>query len=223
MAGDPLKKVQSGDQLRIPAEAYNAFIDAVRATRGQQALGAEADSLVRQTTLAKVRNLTGSDRERFAIIGLSQPIVMPSVNESEFLRQPTFDAVIPAGGYEGRFGVLLEPVPAGKIGMAAIAGFVPVRMLVNPTAIYDHAEMLSGTTYMVQNVPHGSARVVWIDPFGGPVRWAMVRLDDGDREAVVFITSNMPGADGLYPGIVQRYVAGVWVTQYACKVKDLNA
>lgn len=42
MAGDPLKKVQAGDRLNIPAEAYNAFIDAARASRSQQLLGADA-------------------------------------------------------------------------------------------------------------------------------------------------------------------------------------
>src|SRR3989304_3836388 len=83
MAGDPLKKVQAGERLNIPAEAYNAFIDAARAARGQQALGADPDAFARQTTLAKVRNLTGSNRGRFSIEGLSQPIVLPADNEAE--------------------------------------------------------------------------------------------------------------------------------------------
>jgi len=30
MPGDPLKKVQAGQRLEVPAEAWNAFLDAVR-------------------------------------------------------------------------------------------------------------------------------------------------------------------------------------------------
>ena len=135
MAGDPLKKVQAGERLEIHAEAYNAFIDAVRATRGQQALGADADKFARHTTLAKVRNLTGANLTRFSVVGLSQPIVPPTENEAEFLRQTTFDAVTPAAGYEHRFAILLEPLAPGKIGVAAVAGVVPVH--VHFTA-YDH-------------------------------------------------------------------------------------
>jgi hypothetical protein len=223
MAGDPLKKVQPGDQLRIPAEAYNAFVDAVRFTRSQQTLGTNAEQFARQTTLAKVRNQTGGSLERFSILGLSQPIVAPSQNEAEFLRQPTFDGVVPTSGYEGRFGVLLEPLAASKIGVAAVAGVVPVRLAVNPTTLYEHAEILVGTTYLLQNVPHGSARVLWIEPGEGFQRWAAIRLDDGDFEAHVFVTSNIADAAGMYPALVQRYVDGAWITLFPCKAVDINA
>ncbi len=222
MAGDPLKKVQSGEQLRIPAEAYNAFIDAARSVRSQQALGADAQQFARQTTLAKVRNVTGSNRERFAIVGLSQPIIAPADNEAEFLRQPTFDGVVPADGHEGRFGVLLEPIPVGKIGVAAVAGVVPVRMLVSPGVLYDHAEILSSTTFLLRNVPHGSARILWIEPGDGFLRWAVIRLDDGDYEAHVFVTSNIADSGGFYPALVQRYTGGAWVTLFECKAIDIN-
>jgi hypothetical protein len=222
MAGDPLKKVQSGEQLRIPAEAYNAFIDAARSVRSQQALGGDAQEFARQTTLAKVRNATGASRERFAIVGLAQPIVAPADNEAEFLRQPTFEAVTPVDGYEGRFGVLLEPLGVGKIGVAAVAGVVPVRMLVAPGIQYDHAEILSGTTFLLHNVPHGSARVLWIEPGIGFLRWAVIRIDDGDYEAHVFVTSNIADSGGFYPAVVQRYMGGAWVTLFECKAIDIN-
>ena len=34
--GDAWKKVRAGQRLEIPAEAYNAFLDAARAERAQQ-------------------------------------------------------------------------------------------------------------------------------------------------------------------------------------------
>jgi len=42
MAGDTLKKVQPGDPLRIPAAAYNAFIDAVEKLKASDEAGAHA-------------------------------------------------------------------------------------------------------------------------------------------------------------------------------------
>jgi hypothetical protein len=222
MAGDPLKKVQSGEQLRIPAEAYNAFVDAVRSTRSQHTLGAEAQGALRQTTVAKVKNNTGANRERFSILALDAPIVAPSANEQEFLRQTTFSGVLPATGYEGRFGVLLEPLAPGKIGLAAVAGVMPVKLFLNGPVIYDHAEIWPGSSEVLHNVPHGSARLLWVEPSGGLVRWAVVRIDDGDYEAHVLVTSNIPDAGGMFPGLVQRYVGGGWVTLFPCKAMDIN-
>ena len=216
---DAFKKVTAGTKLEIPAVAYNAMLDAAESHRRQQVGGAEAIAGHRQSGIVKVRNTTAQQLPRFSIVGLGDPIVSPTDNLQEFTRQVALNATLPVG--EGRFGVLIEPLVAGAIGMAVVAGVVAVRLLVSGTN-YEFAQV-AGTHAYLTNVPHGSARVLWIEPIGGPVRWAVVRLDDGDFEAVVFITSNIPDGEGLYPGIVQRYVAGGWVSQYACKVKDLNA
>jgi hypothetical protein len=51
-----------------------------------------------------------------------------------------------------------------------------------------------------------------------------VRLDDGDYQAHVLITSNAPDGDGYYPGVVQRYDVDTktWQTLFECKVVDIN-
>lgn len=186
MAGDPLKKVQSGDRLNIPAEAYNAFIDAARATRGQQVLGADAQEFTRQTTLAKVRNLTGANRDRFSVVGLNQPIVLPADNAAEFLRQTTFDGVTPASGYEDRFGVLLEPLATNKIGLAAVAGVVPMRVHFTATN-HEYAAINSGDATKLKSAGSGWARILWHEDFPvGPdppnvTLWALVLLG-GERQ-----------------------------------------
>ena len=216
--GDAFKKVIAGAKLDIPAGAYNAFVDAATAYRQQQSQGAEAIPGHRQSGIVKVKNTTGSALSRFAVVGLGDPIVSPSDNAQEFARQVTFNAVLPT--FSGRYGMLVEPLDAGAIGMAVVAGVVAVKLQVSNT-LYAFADV-AGTHDYLTNVPHGSARVIWIEPGTGPIRWCIVRLDDGDFEAVVFITSNIPDGQGLYPGIVQRYVGGGWVNEYACKVKDIN-
>jgi hypothetical protein len=65
--------------------------------------------------------------------------------------------------------------------------------------------------------------VLWIEPGAGFQRWAVIRLDDSDFEAHVFVTSNMADASGMYPALVQRYVGGAWVTLFPCKAVDINA
>jgi hypothetical protein len=118
----------------------------------------------------------------------------------------------------------LEPLAAGKIGLAVIAGVAPVQLLVTPWQLYSHAEVIAGDVGKLRNVPHGSGRVLWVEPTGDTVRWAIVRLDDGDYQAHVLILSNVPDAEGYYPGEVQRYdvATQTWESLFACKVVDVN-
>jgi hypothetical protein len=84
--------------------------------------------------------------------------------------------VTPTAGDEGRFAVLLEPLANGKIGWAAVGGVVPVKLAVEGASLYDHAEISPGTCTELANVADGSAQVLWAEPTGGAVRWAVVRL-----------------------------------------------
>jgi hypothetical protein len=225
MAGDAFKKVQPGQRLEITAEAFNAFLDAARAAREHKQFGTEASQFFRQSGIVKVRNASGADRGRFAVLGLTEPIILPADNLSEFKRQVTFEGVVPVkNDHKGKFAVLLEPVADGKIGLAVVAGVVPVRLQVDPQQLYACAEIIDGSTQALVNQPHGSARVLWVEAAGSTERWAVVRLDDGDHEAHVLITGNVPDADGYYPGEVQRYDVDTktWQTLFPCKVLDIN-
>lgn len=216
---DAFKKVSAGTALDIPAVAYNAMLDAAVAHRKQQVQGAEAIPAIRNSGIVKVKNTSGGPLSRFQVVGLGDPIVSPTDNAQEFERQVTFNGVLPTS--EGRYGVLVEPLDENAVGSAVVAGVVAVRMAIGSTT-YEFAQV-AGTHDYLANVPHGSARVLWMEDGVAPVRWTVVRIDDGDFEAVVLITSNIPDEEGLYPGIVERYVGGSWISQYACKVKDLNS
>jgi hypothetical protein len=225
MAGDAFKKVQPGQRLEITAEAYNAFLDAARAVREHKQFGAEASQFFRQSGIVKVKNVSGSDQARFAVLGLNQPIVLPTANQNEFQRQVALEGTVPVQNlHQGRFAVLWEPIAAGQIGLATIAGVTPARLEVDPSRIYDYADILPGSTQKLRNLPHGAARVLWVEGAGSTERWAVVRLDDGDHQAHVLITGNVPDADGYYPGVVQRYDVDTktWQTLFPCKVLDIN-
>jgi hypothetical protein len=225
MAGDAFKKVQPGQRLEVTAEAFNAFLDAARAVREHKIFGTEATQFFRQSGIVKLKNASGADRSRFAVLGLSEPIILPADNLDEFKRQVTFEGTVPVKNvHKGKFAVLLEPIAAGKIGLAVIAGVAPVRLQVDPVQLYDCAEIIDGSTQALRNAPHGSARVLWVESSGSTERWAVVRLDDGDYQAHVLITKNVPEEDGYYLGEVQRYdvATKTWQTLFECKVLDIN-
>ncbi|XZE56643.1 hypothetical protein SH139x_002766 [Planctomycetaceae bacterium SH139] len=220
---DKFQPVTSGQPLRLPAATWNAMLDAARAHEQSKfdRKSGVTDGL-RQPTLAKVRNQTGQARNQFDVVGLIAPLVGPGDNFSEFQRQATFSAGLPVAG--GAVGILTEPLAAGAIGTAVVAGVIAARVAVSGT-VYDCAEPLTGTSNHLRSVPHGPFRVLWIEQNGLPLRWAMVRFDDSNQEEVVYITSNHPDEDGFYPGIVQRYdvSSGDWGNRFPCKVLDANA
>jgi hypothetical protein len=219
---DSFKKVQAGQSLEISATVWNALIDVTqRAKLSQHDRNDSSQPASRQANHALVRNLTGFDLARFAVIELGTPMITPSDNELEFKNRTSFSGLLPSAFTGARFGVTLAPIASGAIGTAAVAGIVPVRLAVG-TLPYACAAPIPGMG-ILQSVPHGPATVLWMESMGSP-RWAIIRFDPSNFEEIVYITSNSPDEDGFYPANVQRYdtVSRTWITQYACKVIDAN-
>jgi hypothetical protein len=225
MTGDPFRKVLPGEKITISAAAWNAMLDAARETDQGTLFGSDAPLKFRQTGIVKLQNATGEAQPRFAVLGLNEPIILPTANAEEFKRQVTFKAVKPdKNQHKGKFAVLLQPIGKDKIGIGVVAGVVLVRLAVDPNHHYDCAEIIDGQTNALRNVPAGSARVLWMENTSDPELWAVVRLDDGDFQAHVFILSNVPDEEGFYDGEVQRYdvATKTWQTLFPCKVVDIN-
>jgi hypothetical protein len=221
--GDQFRKVLPGDPLKIPAEAWNALVDLSQDQKNQRHdLLSQTEGSSRQTTLAKVRNQTGVDLDRFSIVALGTPIITPAANLTEFKRQVSFQGIVPGGGTGPRFGVLLEPLKNNLIGTAAVGGCVITRVSVG-TVAYAAAETIDGQNGYLRSVPHGPASVLWIES-SGAVRWAVIRFDDANYEEIVLITSNIPDGNGYYPGVVQKFdvVTKSWGSVFDCKVVDAN-
>ena len=221
--GDQFRKVQPGDPLKIPAEAWNALVDLTQAYKNQQHdLLSQTEGTVRQSNLAKVRNQTGVDLDRFSIVALGTPIITPSANLKEFKRQVSFQGLVPNAATGSQFGVLLEPLKNNMIGTAVVAGCVITRVSTGSTT-YSCAETISGQNSYLRNVPHGPASVLWIEA-SGSVRWAVIRFDEANYEEIVFITSNIPDINGYYPGTVQKFdpTTKTWSSVFDCKVVDAN-
>jgi hypothetical protein len=221
--GDQFRKVLPGDPLKIPAVAWNALVDLSQDQKNQRHDQlSQTEGTSRQTTLAKVRNQTGVDLDRFSIVALGAPIITPAANLTEFKRQVSFQGLVPGVGTGPRFAVLLEPLKNNLIGTAAIGGCVITRVSVGSVA-YSAAETIVGQNGYLRSVPHGPASVLWIESTG-EVRWAVIRFDDANYEEIVFITSNIPDGNGYYPGVVQKFDVATksWGSVFDCKVVDAN-
>ena len=177
--GDPLGKVQSGEKLRIPAAAYNAFVDtALDLRRRQQAVQQSSTTEARQTGIILVRNDSGADRGRFDVLGISGVVITPTDNPDAFKSKVALVGVSPTEAqHAGRFVVLLEPIVGGKIGQACAAGVTIARVDVVDT---DHkfADVSDGTAAQLKSVQGGAGAILWKES-GTGVKWAVVRIGAG--------------------------------------------
>jgi len=173
-----LRKVRSGDPLVIPAAAYNAFIDAALDFRQRTAhLGQGAQPSFSQASIVLVRNDSGSNQNRMAVLGVDAPIIDPSTNEEEFRNRVALACVTPEEGtHVGRFVVLAEPIANGKIGRAYAAGVCPVKIDVpDEENECRYAEIADGVTANLKVSMQGSATILW-RAGGTGVQWAVIRL-----------------------------------------------
>ena len=173
-----LRKVRSGDPLVIPAAAYNAFIDAAIDYRQRTAhLGQGAQPSFSQASIVLVRNDSGSNQNRMAVLGVEAPIIDPSANEEEFRNRVALSCITPAADtHEGKFVVLAEPIANGKIGRAYAAGVCPVKIDVpDEEHEWRYAEIADGVTANLKVGLQGSATILW-RAGGTGVQWAVIRL-----------------------------------------------
>lgn len=166
------KTVSAGDDLVIPAEDWNYMLAAARKMRERSEDVPPSGNLQYPFAVARVRNDSGADQDRFSVLGLSSPVISPTDNLTEFQARLSFSGVTPVGGaHEGKFGIILEPLASGAIGSILLAGACPVQMT---GADVGFAEISNSSNTLSANAA-GSAKVLWADS-GNSTRWAYVRF-----------------------------------------------
>lgn len=180
--GVDLKKVKSGDRLRIPAQTFNAFVDAARA-HGDSAHDVRRRGAVgRRTGDILIQNKTGGDLDEFSVVGLGDPIFEPTDDETTatFKAQVGFEGETPAtADHTGKFAIILEPLAADAIGPARVSGVCPVEIDITDTG-HTCADIDNAETGNLNSGVTGAAQILWAET-GTGVKWAVVRL--GSAEA----------------------------------------
>ena len=93
---ESLRKVRPGDPLAIPAATFNAFVDAAQDYRNRQhrqerPIPPAGDG----SGTIRVKNASGADRDRFAVLGLDVPVFTPTDNLEGFKNEPVLAGVVP--------------------------------------------------------------------------------------------------------------------------------
>ncbi|MEQ9616673.1 MAG: hypothetical protein RLN60_01420 [Phycisphaerales bacterium] len=189
---DALAKVRPGQPLRIPAAAYNAFVDAAKSSRGVRQDSAR-DAVREQTSaLTPVKNTSGATIPRFGVMGIDAPLFDPGDAPDGFKRHLALTGTTPTElDHLGKFVIALEPIPAGAIGMACGAGLCAAQVEFpapppgGEAPEPRFADVADGSTSNLKAGDQGAATILWREP-GEGVRWAIVRLGGFGVEPALF-------------------------------------
>lgn len=185
-----LKKVQPGDPLAVPAEAYNAFVETAEAYR--QRRFARTTRMTHGAPIAQygpldagtvlIRNDSGEPRDRFDVLGVDGVLIKPVDNEFEFWDRVRLRGGMPSTGHAGRFAILLEPAPQDTIVRACLLGLCQVRVYMADEG-HGFAELAVGQAGRLVSGTSGLAQLLWVEPAADrtdpDVAWTVVRLGGG--------------------------------------------
>lgn len=131
MGGSVMPKATPGAPWRPPAaDQQNAWDEAAdhykRAFQNSQP--GNQQFTPRDTNIIKIRNDSGAARDRFDVLAINGPLILPSANATSFLSQPAAKGIQPqvvADGttHVGSWAILLEPAKDGAIVKAAVGGY----------------------------------------------------------------------------------------------------
>ena len=209
-----MQKVKSGDPLKIPAAAYNSFIDAAR---DYQFRARNRQSAVKRPlppgNLAYIKNDTAVNCQRFNILGVNSVLTLPSDNLQAFKNGTVLNGIKPAklDHSGGRIAILNEPIPAGRIGRAYVSGVCPVQIDMISES-HRTAEVKEMQAEHLQSSDHGSLGILWAEP-GTGLKWSLVRFGagGGGSATAMFKLAEVSG-NPMSGYEVYDYWAGSWST-----------
>ncbi len=178
---DPFAKVEAGQPVKFNASVWNAMLEAANSQRGRQFdRGISSDAPGRQADIIRIKNSTGSDLIRNSVVGLNGPLFSPLDSEDAFLREVTFDSVVPDDTHSGKFAILLDPAADGSIARAYVAGVCQVYIDIQDPA-HEFADIIVGDTSQLISADVGPAQILWREGdteygYDTGKQWATIRL-----------------------------------------------
>ena len=178
MPGHAFRKVLPGQDLQIPAAAYNAFLDNLRAPA---TVGPRSRGLVKTPNqhLLPIKNLAGGDVERFGILAIDSVLIDPDDSLPEFQGRPGFTGITPGVIHSGRFVVAAEPIPEGKVGLCYASGVCITRVYIPASGDFEFCDVEAGSLENLTALNVGSAAILWHENVTDDVAWAIISLGAG--------------------------------------------
>ena len=205
-----LKRVQTGQKIKIPASTWNTVLDATEDyLRRQGDMGAGAgQNQPSSSTIVLIKNASGADVDRMNVLGISAPAILPTDNMDQFVHRLALVGVTPTeAGYKGKFAVTVEPIANGEIGMACVSGVCPANLAITSDAD-KFADVNDGAVGSLKTGDSGAAFILWKATGSGTVL-GIVRLANLSGAGASQIPVKLSGGSGgYYSGIEQTCADG---------------
>lgn len=163
---DPYKKVQPGDRLTIPAQAWNRVLDSVSVPLQT---GGELAGLEPGPNTVWIKNASGHDVVRFGVLGINGVAINPTAGntqEMEFARRPALLGVTPTvDSHADRFAVCLEPIKNNQYGRAAVSGLFPCKVFVT-SQTHRFAGVRDSDRTQLESASCGLIQLLWVQTTG---------------------------------------------------------
>ena len=172
-----LKRANTDGPFLVPKESYNAFVDAAEAHRNRVGVIHRSDLFARDDSgIITIRNDSGSDRDRFDVLAIGDPIILPTDNLNEFKNRVSMAGTTPSMPDDaGKIAVLLEPLGTAKIGKAMVSGVIATQVKMNDV---DHPRCgFVDSSYTLASGQVGPAEILWTAVTSdGETGWAVIRF-----------------------------------------------
>ncbi len=176
----------------FPAATYNAMIDLINAyRRGQLTVPNRNKDTIRTAGIVLVKNSTGSNLARGAVVGIDGPIIDPDVESGgPYWQRVALNGITPTSAHvPDVFAIAREAIPSGKIGLATISGVCQTRVhMLSPMDACAGCE--SGNIGHLQSRINGGARILWVESTGSGIHNAIVRLADTPQVGIVWVAGS---------------------------------
>lgn len=177
MSGDALRKVRTGEPLRIPAAAYNAFVDAAvgHRSRDRNAV-ADPQREIMQRGVVLVRNDSDQIIEPYHAMAITGVLVEPGEDDQERTfqgRTPLTAEVATEDSPPLTFIVAAQPIRVGEIGRCVLHGVTAARIMVQNDA--DETCELKAEETLLASTPLGGVPILWKEEGTGE-KWAVIEL-----------------------------------------------
>lgn len=171
--GDPLAPFNTGDKFEPTARTLNAWQQAAKAALGD-GFAASGGGFI-PTAEITIKNATANNRLRGEMLNPSTPLFLPTTHEHVVREVPRFSGSGSWADFDTP-AVLLEPIPAGGLGKAALAGVVWAKVNIQTSGDrYCYAKAGTGTYNQYSHAGTGTGKIIW--PLSGTgVKDALVLL-----------------------------------------------
>jgi len=177
MTGDALRKVRTGEPLRIPAAAYNAFVDAAVGYRSRDRNAvADPQREIMQRGIVLVRNDSDQIIEPYHAMAITGVLVEPGGDDQErtfYSRTPLTGEMATEESSPMAFVLATQPINAGELGRCVLTGVTPARVYVANEL--DTTCELAPEETVLTSTPMGGVPILWKEAGVGE-KWAVIEM-----------------------------------------------